>query len=190
MLVLLAIFNACTIIKRFTRIAGELFGMLIAVLFMQEAVKGLINEFKIPKGESPSKEKYNFQWKYVNGLLAIIFAFGVLFSSLKSRRMRSSPFGPGWVRSFTADYEVPLLIVKWSAFTELVPDKVPAGVPRRLCIPSASNLKIVSSWANNPEYGISSYSIHLRCNHPSYNDSRSLFFRPQCRFPNGTTEGI
>ncbi|XP_074329970.1 putative boron transporter 7 isoform X2 [Apium graveolens] len=167
MLVLLAIFNACTIIKRFTRIAGELFGMLIAVLFMQEAVKGLINEFKIPKGESPSKEKYNFQWKYVNGLLAIIFAFGVLFSSLKSRRMRSSPFGP-----------------------ELVPDKVPAGVPRRLCIPSASNLKIVSSWANNPEYGISSYSIHLRCNHPSYNDSRSLFFRPQCRFPNGTTEGI
>ncbi|XP_074375258.1 putative boron transporter 7 isoform X1 [Apium graveolens] len=142
MLVLLAIFNACTIIKRFTRIAGELFGMLIAVLFMQEAVKGLINEFKIPKGENPFEEKYNFQWKYVNGLLAIIFAFGVLFSSLKSRRMRSSPFGPGWVRSFTADYGVPLLIVKWSAFTELVPDKVPAGVPRRLRIPSASNSRL------------------------------------------------
>ena len=38
-LFLLAIFNACTIITKFTRIAGELFGMLIAVLFIQESVK-------------------------------------------------------------------------------------------------------------------------------------------------------
>ncbi|KAA8544905.1 hypothetical protein F0562_019700 [Nyssa sinensis] len=39
LLFLLAIFNACTVINRFTRIAGKLFGMLISVLFMQEAVK-------------------------------------------------------------------------------------------------------------------------------------------------------
>ncbi|WOG91176.1 hypothetical protein DCAR_0310424 [Daucus carota subsp. sativus] len=135
MLVLLAIFNACTIINRFTRIAGELFGMLIAVLFMQEAIKGLLNEFKTPKGEDPSEEKYSFQWNYVNGLLAIIFAFGVLYSSLETRRMRSSQFGPGWVRSLMTDYGVPFLIVKWTAFTDLVPERVPAGVPRRLRIP-------------------------------------------------------
>lgn len=41
LLILLSIFNACAIINRFTRIAGELFGMLIAVLFIQEAIKGL-----------------------------------------------------------------------------------------------------------------------------------------------------
>ncbi|GFY95450.1 HCO3- transporter family [Actinidia rufa] len=41
LLFLLAIFNACTVITRFTRIAGELFGMLIAVLFIQEAIKYL-----------------------------------------------------------------------------------------------------------------------------------------------------
>lgn len=41
MLFLLAIFNACSIITRFTRVAGELFGMLISVLFMQEAIKVL-----------------------------------------------------------------------------------------------------------------------------------------------------
>ncbi|CAL5443188.1 unnamed protein product [Camellia sinensis] len=40
LLLLPAAFNACTIINRFTRIAGELFGTLIAVLFMQEAIKG------------------------------------------------------------------------------------------------------------------------------------------------------
>ena len=39
MLCVLAILNACTLITRFTRVAGELFGMLISVLFMQEAIK-------------------------------------------------------------------------------------------------------------------------------------------------------
>lgn len=39
MLFLLAIFNACSVISKFTRIAGETFGMLIAVLFIQEAIK-------------------------------------------------------------------------------------------------------------------------------------------------------
>jgi hypothetical protein len=39
LLFLLAIFNACAIINRFTRLAGELFGMLISVLFIQEAIK-------------------------------------------------------------------------------------------------------------------------------------------------------
>jgi hypothetical protein len=35
---LLAILGACSIINRFTRIAGELFGLLIAMLFMQQAI--------------------------------------------------------------------------------------------------------------------------------------------------------
>lgn len=39
LLFLLAILGACSIINRFTRIAGELFGMLIAMLFMQQAIK-------------------------------------------------------------------------------------------------------------------------------------------------------
>lgn len=41
LLFLLAILGACSIINRFTRLAGELFGFLIAVLFMQEAIKVL-----------------------------------------------------------------------------------------------------------------------------------------------------
>jgi hypothetical protein len=38
-LITLAIFNACTIISRFTRLAEELFGTLITVLFFQEAIE-------------------------------------------------------------------------------------------------------------------------------------------------------
>ena len=39
LLFLFAVLGACSIINRFTRIAGELFGMLIAMLFMQQAIK-------------------------------------------------------------------------------------------------------------------------------------------------------
>ncbi|XP_022714885.1 boron transporter 4-like isoform X2 [Durio zibethinus] len=134
-LFLLAMFNACTIINRFTRIAGELFGMLITILFIQEAIKGVVSEFEIPKAQDPTLEKYQFQWLYTNGLLGIIFTFGLLYTALKSRRARSWWYGTGWLRSFIADYGVPLMVVVWTALSFSVPSKVPSGVPRRLFSP-------------------------------------------------------
>ncbi|CAL5444042.1 unnamed protein product [Camellia sinensis] len=135
MLFLLAIFNACAVINRFTRIAGELFGMLIAVLFMQEAIKGLVSEFETPKSEDPTLEKYQFQWLYTNGLLGIIFCFGLLYTALRSRRARSWKYATGWLRGFIADYGVPLMVVAWTVLSFSVPSKVPSGVPRRLFSP-------------------------------------------------------
>jgi hypothetical protein len=43
LLFFLAILGACSFINRFTRIAGELFGLLIAMLFMQQAIKVGVN---------------------------------------------------------------------------------------------------------------------------------------------------
>lgn len=59
----MAILGACSIINRFTRVAGELFGLLIAMLFMQEAIKvrnvhstGLIpNKLEFIKKEKKKK---------------------------------------------------------------------------------------------------------------------------------------
>nr|KAJ0194395.1 hypothetical protein LSAT_V11C800419070 [Lactuca sativa] len=45
LLILLFILGACLIINRFTRVAGELFGLLIAMLFMQQAIKVSISIF-------------------------------------------------------------------------------------------------------------------------------------------------
>ncbi|GFP81485.1 boron transporter 4, partial [Phtheirospermum japonicum] len=135
LLFLLAIFNACTIISRFTRVAGELFGMLISVLFIQEAIKGVLSEFQTPKGENTSEEKYEFQWLYTNGLLSVIFSFGVLLTSLKSRSARTWRYGTGFFRSFIADYGVPLMVVVWTALSYAMPGEVPSGVPRRLIGP-------------------------------------------------------
>ncbi|KAL9323154.1 hypothetical protein ACSQ67_011207 [Phaseolus vulgaris] len=60
LLFLLAIFNAGNIINKFTRIAGELFGMLITVLFLQEAIKGIVSEFKVPKEETQYRKSTIF----------------------------------------------------------------------------------------------------------------------------------
>ncbi|XP_054785046.1 boron transporter 4-like [Prosopis cineraria] len=146
MLILLAIFNAGAIINRFTRIAGELFGMLITVLFIQEAIKGMVSEFKIPKHEDQTLEKYKFQWLYANGILGIIFSFGLLFSSLKTRKARSWLYATGKLRSFLADYGVPLMVIVWSALSYTVPSKLPAGVPRKLYAPLAWESASLRHW--------------------------------------------
>ncbi|KAK2446071.1 HCO3- transporter family [Trifolium repens] len=135
MLIMLAIFNACTVISRFTRVAEELFGMLITVLFFQEAIKGIIGEFSTSKVENPSSEELQAQWRYTNGLLAVIFAFGLIVSALKSRRARSWQYGTRKLRGFIADYGVPLMVVLWTAVSYIMPAYVPDSVPRRLFCP-------------------------------------------------------
>lgn len=151
LLFLLAIFNACTIISKFTRIAGELFGMLIAVLFIQQAVKvcawvevnqkwrivffnanegdilddlkyrvihsqGVISEYKIPEAEDATAEKYQFPWLYTNGLLGIIFSFGLLFTSLKSRRARSWRYGTGLWSDFMRIFAATISFERWTFY--------------------------------------------------------------------------
>ncbi|KAF5793206.1 putative bicarbonate transporter [Helianthus annuus] len=146
LLFLLAIFNACVIINRFTRIAGETFGMLIAALFIQEAIKGLVSEFNVPKNEDSNKVKYQFQWLYTNGLLAIVFSFGLLYTALKSRKARSWWCGTGRLRNFIADYGVPLMVVVWTTLSYSVPSKIPSGVPRRLFSPLLWDSESTHHW--------------------------------------------
>ena len=52
LLFLLAVLGACSIINRFTRVAGELFGLLIAMLFMQQAIRVSMHYDFILFGES------------------------------------------------------------------------------------------------------------------------------------------
>ncbi|CAK8535717.1 unnamed protein product [Lathyrus sativus] len=147
LLFLLAIFNAGNIINRFTRIAGEVFGMLIAVLFIQEAIKGMVTEFQVPKEGNPTLDKFQFHWLYANGLLGVIFTFGLLYTSLKSRRARSWLYGTEMLRGLIADYGVPFMVVVWTALSfTVVSSKVPSGVPRRLIAPLAWESASLHHW--------------------------------------------
>ncbi|KAG0500994.1 hypothetical protein HPP92_001069 [Vanilla planifolia] len=114
LLFLLAILGACSIINRFTRIAGELFGLLIAMLFMQQAIRGLIDEFRIARGENPKAKEYALPWRFSNGMFAVVLSFGLLLTALRSRKARSWRYGTGWLRDIVADYGVPLMVVIWT----------------------------------------------------------------------------
>ncbi|GAU11325.1 hypothetical protein TSUD_343160 [Trifolium subterraneum] len=145
-LFLLAILGACSIINRFTRIAGELFGMLIAMLFMQQAIKGLVDEFRIPKREDTKLVEFLPSWRFANGMFALVLSFGLLLTALKSRKARSWRYGSGWLRSLIADYGVPLMVLVWTGVSYIPTASVPHGIPRRLFSPNPWTPGAYDNW--------------------------------------------
>ncbi|OAY62552.1 putative boron transporter 2 [Ananas comosus] len=123
LLFLLSILGACSIINRFTRLAGELFGLLIAMLFMQQAIKGLVDEFRIPKRENPKALEFIPSWRFANGMFALVLSFGLLLTALRSRKARSWRYGAG---------------------------SVPKGIPRRLFSPNPWSPGAYENWTDMP----------------------------------------
>ena len=78
----------------------------------------------------------DFDWRLVNGLWGVILALGLLWTTLTVRQARSWVYFKGWIRSFLADYGVPLLVVIWSALGYAVNRGTPSGIPRRTRIPN------------------------------------------------------
>ncbi|KAG7036622.1 Boron transporter 1 [Cucurbita argyrosperma subsp. argyrosperma] len=146
LLFLMAILGACSIINRFTRLAGELFGLLIAMLFMQEAVKGLVDEFRIPERENPKLIEFIPSWRFANGMFALVLSFGLLLTALRSRKARSWRYGSGWLRSLIADYGVPLMVLVWTGISFIPSKNVPQGIPRRLFSPNPWSPGAYENW--------------------------------------------
>ncbi|RDX91017.1 putative boron transporter 2 [Mucuna pruriens] len=148
LLFLLAILGACSIINRFTRIAGELFGMLIAMLFMQQAIKGLVDEFRTPERQNPKSIEFIPSWRFANGMFALVLSFGLLLTALRSRKARSWRYGSGWLRSLIADYGVPLMVLVWTGVSYLPAASVPHGIPRRLFSPNPWSPGAYENWTD------------------------------------------
>ncbi|KAF2311415.1 hypothetical protein GH714_022790 [Hevea brasiliensis] len=146
LLFLLAVLGACSIINRFTRVAGELFGLLIAMLFMQQAIRGVVEEFGIPQRENPNQIALQPSWRFGNGMFALVLSFGLLWTALRSRKARSWRYGTGWLRGFIADYGVPLMVLVWTAISYIPVKNVPRGIPRRLFSPNPWSPGAYSNW--------------------------------------------
>lgn len=146
LLFLLAVLGACSIINRFTRVAGELFGLLIAMLFMQQAIKGVVEEFRIPQRENLKQTALQPSWRFGNGMFALVLSFGLLLTALRSRKARSWRYGTGWLRGFIADYGVPLMVLVWTAISYIPVNNVPRGIPRRLFSPNPWSAGAYSNW--------------------------------------------
>ncbi|XP_021889442.1 probable boron transporter 2 [Carica papaya] len=146
LLFLFAILGACSIINRFTRLAGELFGLLIAMLFMQQAIKGLVDEFRIPERENPRLIEFQPSWRFANGMFALVLSFGLLLTALRSRKARSWRYGSGWLRGLVADYGVPLMVLVWTGTSYLPAGSIPKGIPRRLFSPNPWSPGAYENW--------------------------------------------
>ncbi|KAK4751086.1 hypothetical protein SAY87_004568 [Trapa incisa] len=146
LLFLMAILGACSIINRFTRVAGELFGLLIAMLFMQQAIKGLVEEFRVPQQEDPSRTEFIPSWRFANGMFALVLSFGLLLTALRSRKARSWRYGTGSLRSLIADYGVPLMVLVWTGVSYIPSHTVPDGIPRRLFSPDPWSPGAYGNW--------------------------------------------
>ncbi|XP_011028552.1 PREDICTED: probable boron transporter 2 [Populus euphratica] len=146
LLFLLAVLGACSIINRFTRVAGELFGLLIAMLFMQQAIRGVVEEFRIPQRENLKQTALQPSWRFGNGMFALVLSFGLLLTALRSRKARSWRYGTGWLRGFIADYGVPLMVLVWTAISYIPVNNVPRGIPRRLFSPNPWSAGAYSNW--------------------------------------------
>ncbi|KAK9747898.1 hypothetical protein RND81_02G022200 [Saponaria officinalis] len=146
LLFMLAILGACSLINRFTRLAGELFGLLIAMLFMQQAIVGVVGEFGIPDRENPKQTALLPSWRFGNGMFALVLSFGLLLTGLKSRKARSWRYGAGCLRGFIADYGVPLMVLVWTAVSYIPVHDVPKGIPRRLFSPNPWSPGAYSNW--------------------------------------------
>ncbi|KAK9747577.1 hypothetical protein RND81_02G001500 [Saponaria officinalis] len=146
LLFIMAILGACSIINRFTRLAGELFGLLIAMLFMQQAIKGLVEEFGIPQLENSKAIEFMSSWRFANGMFALVMSFGLLLTALRSRKARSWRYGAGWLRSLIADYGVPLMVLVWTGVSYIPSQSVPHGIPRRLFSPNPWSPGAYENW--------------------------------------------
>lgn len=146
LLFFMAILGACSIINRFTRLAGELFGLLIAMLFMQQAIKGLVDEFRIPTRENPKLMEFLPSWRFANGMFALVLSFGLMLTALRSRKARSWRYGSGWLRSLIADYGVPIMVLVWTAVSYIPSGSVPHGIPRRLFSPNPWSPGAYDNW--------------------------------------------
>jgi len=81
-------------------------------LFMQQAIKGIIEDFHY--------EKALGVWAMVNGLWGLFIAFGFTLSSLLVRTSRKWLLLRGWLRALLTDYGVPALVIVWSGISYAV----------------------------------------------------------------------
>ncbi|XP_035837332.1 uncharacterized protein LOC110899217 isoform X1 [Helianthus annuus] len=87
-LVVLSILGACSIINRFTSITGELFGLLIAMLFMQQAIKARLGFFVLKENLARSGTGTIVALPLSNSLTFTVLPF--CFSSPRTSKMDST----------------------------------------------------------------------------------------------------
>lgn len=126
---LMAVFNACNFISKFTRFSGEIFALIIAILFLQQAIKGLVEEFDYP-GKSPTDP--DGVWTTMNGIFGILLALIYIYASIMLSGARKWKIGNSLIRALLSDYGSAIMIVVISALSFAL--KGNGDVPHRMYV--------------------------------------------------------
>ena len=147
-LVVMAATNLCDGIKWFTRFCGETFGMLIAILFLQQAIKGLVDEFRYD-AIAAADGSIGGDWALLNGIFGLLLAFVYVWSSHTLGGAREWKFGLSFLRAILADYGFAIVIVALSGVSfGLGSGAAAAEVPQRLDLVPLKE----SVWLNSGVY--------------------------------------
>ena len=145
-LLVMCLANICDLLRLHTRFCGELFGMLIATLFMQQAFVGTLGEFAGDGFGSASENPEARAWRLFGGAYSAILCLVFVFACMVLSSARDWPFLVGKVRSLVADYAAPVCLVAFTAISLLVDQHatLPDSVPRRV----EMDLLHQSTWIN------------------------------------------
>ena len=138
---ILAFLNASEYINSFTRFSGETFGTLIALLFLQAAVKGLKHEFEEPYGAPTG-------YKLANGLWSVFLSLFLVLLAIFLMQARTWHFGRRWLRSFIADYGAAISVLVTTGLSYWV--KAPSGadwdLPTRVACKQIYDPSVTDTW--------------------------------------------
>lgn len=107
-LIILAITNASTLIRYFTRFTDDTFAALISMIFIFEALRDVVNVFT------------GHQVQYATALLSLVLALGTYTIAMNLSRFRKSPYLRHKVREFLADFGPSIAIIIMSVIAYLL----------------------------------------------------------------------
>ncbi len=96
LLVILAATDASCLMRYFTRFTDEIFSALMALIFIYEAVRAIVEIFRKSMGEDSITHDVAF--------LSLILAIGTFYVAISLSQFRRSKYLLPWMREFLADF--------------------------------------------------------------------------------------
>jgi len=160
LLIICAVTDLSYLMKYFTRFTDEIFAALVAVIFIVEAIKDVVNSFTVPlKGQD--------QVSHDTAFLTLVLALGTFMIARNLKAFRNSNYLSWTLREFLADFGPTIAIVVMTvvavSFGALhadlslgdstiqigTPDGIPlnvAGVPETFAPPILVDMFSIPTW--------------------------------------------
>ena len=115
---LYAALGVTRLIRYFTRFFGHSFGLLIIILFMQQAIVGTVEEFT--------------DYGATNGMWSLVVVLNLPLTAYALAQCRNTCWFTKPIRNTLSDYAAPLAVLLWTALSAALPASGLHGLPHRV----------------------------------------------------------